>query len=182
MELEIVEQFRDVFGMRFLALHDEGNIVYNAYRVPDPQAPYPQDYVIDRDGIIRYWSWEYDPQVVIAMIDSLKDHSGIPGGEPSDDPARGRADLWLAQPAPNPFRPGREIRFWLRARTHARLAVYNSAGRLVRVLATGELGPGDCTAAWDGLDEHSRKVASGVYFIELSTPAARQTRRAVLLR
>ena len=56
MDFDVVGQFRDVFGMRFLALHDEGNTVYNGYRVADPQAPYPQDYVIDQapPGLKKY--------------------------------------------------------------------------------------------------------------------------------
>jgi hypothetical protein len=181
-ELDVVEQFRDVFGMRFLALHDEGNVVYNGYRVPDPVAPYPQDYVIDQDGIIRYWSWEYDPQVIIATIDSLLAHSGIAIDVPADGFAQQGGDLRLARPAPNPFGPATDIRFWLRTSTQARLAVYSPEGRLVRVLAAGDLGPGVCTARWDGLDRDGDRVASGVYFIDLSTRGARVTRRAVLLR
>jgi hypothetical protein len=83
-DFDVVEKFRDVFGMRFLALEDVGNSVYYAYRVPDAAAPYPQDYVIDQDGIVRYWSWEYDPQVIIALIDSLLDRASVEGGEVPD--------------------------------------------------------------------------------------------------
>ncbi|MFH1313832.1 MAG: FlgD immunoglobulin-like domain containing protein [Candidatus Eisenbacteria bacterium] len=184
-DFPIIEKFRDVFGMGFLALEDVGNTVYNAYRVPypeSPQMPYPQDYVIDQGGIIRYWSWEYDPQVIIATIDSLLELAGVPGDGPSHDTPTSQADIRLSPPAPNPFQPATDVRFWLAARTRVRLAVYGPAGRLVRVLDAGERGPGECIAAWDGMDESGHKAASGVYFIEISTPAGRQTRRAVLLR
>ena len=184
-EFPIVEKFRDVYGMGFLALEDVGNVVYNTYRVPypiSPQMPYPQDYVIDQDGIIRYWSWEYDPQVIIATIDSLLEHSGVPRDWPDDRPGKNQAGVELAPPVPNPFRPATEIRFRLPTRTQARLAVYGPDGRLVRVLAAGELGPVASTVRWNGLDRHGHKAASGVYFIDLSTPGARCTRRAVLLR
>ena len=184
-DFPIIEQFRDVFGMGFLALEDVGNAVYNAYRVPypeSPQMPYPQDYVIDQNGIIRYWSWEYDPQAIITTIDSLLEYAGVPGRGLSGGSDPGGAGIRLSPPAPNPFRPGTDIRFWLSARTHLRLAVYNPAGRLVRVLDEGERGPGDCLATWDGMDEYGHKAASGVYFIDLSTPTGHTSRRAVLLR
>ena len=45
--------------------------LYQTYRVPVPEAPYPQDYIIDQDGIVRYWSDEYDPQEIIKIIDQL---------------------------------------------------------------------------------------------------------------
>jgi hypothetical protein len=57
--------------MRFVGLQDVSDLVYQNYRVPDPEAPYPQDYVIDQDGIVRHWSWEYDPGEVTATIDDL---------------------------------------------------------------------------------------------------------------
>ncbi len=184
-DFEVIKKFRDVYGMGFLALEDVGNAVYNTYRVPypeSPQMPYPQDCVIDQNGIIRYWSWEYDPQVIIATIDSLLDNAGVPGDGPGGGTGTGQAAVRLAPPAPNPFRPGTEIQFWLSARTHVRLAVYSPTGRLVRILVDAERGPGECTATWNGLDEHGRKAASGVYFIDLSTSTERQSRRAVLLR
>ena len=179
--LSVGRDFRDIYGMRFLGLEDPGNNVYMTYRVPDAEAPYPQDYLIDPAGIIRYWSWEYDPQVLTATIDSLLARAGVPWEDPPvslGDPA----NLWLAPPAPNPFRPGTSLQFWLAARTSVRLAVYDTAGRLVRVLASGGRGPGLETAAWDGRDEAGREEASGVYFIELATEQERRSRRAVLLR
>ena len=65
-----MDQFIQVFGQRFVGLFDSIG-VYMTYRVPIPEAPYPQDYIIDRDGIVRYWADEYDPQEVIAVIDNL---------------------------------------------------------------------------------------------------------------
>jgi hypothetical protein len=63
-------EFVNVFGCRFPGLVDNG-YVYGTYRVPHPEAPYPQDYVIDQEGRIAYWSVEYDPQEVIRVIDRL---------------------------------------------------------------------------------------------------------------
>jgi hypothetical protein len=73
-------EFIDVFGQRFLGLIDPGSSVYFSYRVPNPGAPYPQDYIIDQDGNIAYWSDEYDPQRIISIIDGLLE-TGIEEGE-----------------------------------------------------------------------------------------------------
>ena len=63
-------EFIEVFGQRFTGLIDDQN-VYTTYRVPYPEAPYPQDYIIDQQGIVRYWSDEYDPQEIMRVIDGL---------------------------------------------------------------------------------------------------------------
>jgi len=63
-------EFIEVFGQRFIGLIDDQN-VYATYRVPYPEAPYPQDYIIDQQGIVRYWSDEYDPQEIMSVIDGL---------------------------------------------------------------------------------------------------------------
>jgi peroxiredoxin len=66
-----LRQFIEAFGVRLLALIDQGSTVYDQYRVPNPTAPYPQDYIIDQQGIVRYWNDAYDPQAVMRTIDRL---------------------------------------------------------------------------------------------------------------
>ena len=68
--LNQLSEFIDVFGMRFVGLIDQSG-VYQDYRVPNPEAPYPQDYIVDQDGIVRYWSDQYDAQAVIQTVDRL---------------------------------------------------------------------------------------------------------------
>ncbi len=72
-----LQTFVNVFGCRFPGLYDQGSSVYRNYRVPHPEAPYPQDYIIDRDGNVAYWSDEYDPQEIIRIIDRLLGSSQI---------------------------------------------------------------------------------------------------------
>ena len=63
-----------------------------------------------------------------------------------------------------------------------RLTVHDATGRLVRTLVNRVQGLGAYSVSWDGNDERSRPVASGVYFHHLQWNGRSETRRAVLLR
>jgi hypothetical protein len=91
-----MSEFRDVFGMRYVGLVDSSG-VYTTYRVPNPQAPYPQDYIIDQQGIVQYWADQFDPQEVIRVIDRLLS-SGV---EASGEWRMASSELAVS---PNPFR------------------------------------------------------------------------------
>jgi trimeric autotransporter adhesin len=65
--------------------------------------------------------------------------------------------------------------------TTAALAVYDVRGRVVRMLEKGRVEPGSHVATWDGRDATGQRVARGVYFVDLSTGNARQTRKLVLM-
>jgi len=172
--------FINIYGQRFIGLEDPGNLTYVDYGVPDPEAPYPMDFIIDQNGIVRYWSWEYDPQEIISTIDGLLATSvGSPAGRPPVSAGRG---VYLVPPTPNPTKRGSNVSFRLFAEGAASLGVYDLAGREVRTLIQENRPAGDYTAFWDGRDEGGRPVASGVYFMVLEANGDRQSRRAVLLR
>jgi hypothetical protein len=88
----------------------------------------------------------------------------------------------LHQNNPNPFNPNTAISFSLRERGRVSLAVYDVAGRLVRVLIDGvrEAGPHDVT--WDGRNRDGSAVTSGVYFYHLEAGEFVETKKMVLLR
>jgi len=175
----MLEEFRDVYGMRFVGLEDPGRNAYFDYRVPDPEAPYPQDIIIDQNGFIRYWSWEYDPQELITIIDGLLAVTGVDDPLPVPGPARVGLRLTAR---PNPFLAGTEIQFDLAGRAALRLPVHDVGGRRVRILIDGGRAAGAHTIGWDGRDQAGRVVAGGVYFIELSAGAERASRRVVVVR
>ena len=77
------------------------------------------------------------------------------------------ADYSLAQNFPNPFNPTTVIRFQLPLNGDVRLAIYNTAGQLVRTLAQGEMAAGNHSMTWDGMDDFGSRVASGVYLYRL---------------
>jgi flagellar hook assembly protein FlgD len=88
----------------------------------------------------------------------------------------------LAGASPNPFNPATEILFQLPAPTHASLAIYDVAGRMVRELASGFHEAGHHRVRWNGTDHGGRAVSSGVYFARLRASGVTQSRSLTLVR
>ena len=88
----------------------------------------------------------------------------------------------LAQNYPNPFNPNTTIRYELPKGCHVRLAVYDVAGRLVRVLVDEERTGGVHDIIWNGTDSRGLPVASGIYFYRLDAAETVITKKMALLR
>ncbi|MBN1825076.1 MAG: T9SS type A sorting domain-containing protein [Candidatus Eisenbacteria bacterium] len=97
-------------------------------------------------------------------------------------PARSGPEVRLLPNRPNPFNPATTIVFETAHAGEARLAVYDPAGRAVRVLAEGRVGAGIHEILWDGRDGRGRSAASGVYLVLLRTDGGSDARRIVLAR
>jgi len=177
---QVAQTFVDNFGVTFRVLLDAQGGVFNQYR-PGPGActsPFPLDFILDRDGIIRYWKCEYDPTAMRAVLEELlAGGSGVPAVEPAPPATR----LRLAA-APNPFHPFTRLRYELAAGGPADLAVHDAAGRCVRVLATGMAEAGRHQLLWDGRDGAGRPLGSGVYFVRLRMPGAEVSEKVSLVR
>jgi hypothetical protein len=90
--------------------------------------------------------------------------------------------LDLGQNSPNPFADLTSVSYSIPAPGHITLWVYDSAGRLVRTLAEGDLPAGRHRASWDGRDELQHPLPSGTYFFKLQSRGASATRKVILLR
>ena len=93
----------------------------------------------------------------------------------------------LLQNYPNPFNPETWIPYQLSEDTPVSVSIYDTTGKLVRTLSLGFQAAGfynsrSRAAYWDGRNEVGERVASGVYFYQLTTPAFQQTRRLVILK
>jgi len=89
----------------------------------------------------------------------------------------------LAQNYPNPFNPTTTISFSVRDNSHPfELNIYNIKGQLVRNLYKGLLDKGQHALIWDGNDDQSNPVASGVYMYRLSSGGRIETRKMVLMK
>ncbi|MDH4071341.1 MAG: T9SS type A sorting domain-containing protein, partial [Ignavibacteria bacterium] len=83
----------------------------------------------------------------------------------------------LEQNYPNPFNPTTTIRYDLPERAHVGLTVYNLNGELVTTLVDEERPAGIHKVVWD-----ARSLATGTYFIRLSTTAFVKTQKVILLK
>ena len=78
----------------------------------------------------------------------------------------------LLAPMPNPFRAGTEVRFAVPVGDDATVRVFDAAGALVRTLRGGPH-----AVHWDGRDKAGLDVASGVYFVQLTSGSTVETQR-----
>jgi len=104
------------------------------------------------------------------------------GVDPSLDAAP--RTLELAAPHPNPTRTGSTLSFAVPVAQNGaalELAVYDLAGRLVRVLVSGPARAGRATTTWDGRDGHGATVRGGVYLVRLKAGAVSLNRKLVVL-
>ena len=100
----------------------------------------------------------------------------------TDTPAAAQARVTgIGCIAPNPGHLPLRVDFTLARPGPARLAVYDLAGRELRVLASGVLAAGEHERTWDG-SGYAGVAAPGVYFLRLGSGNREVTRRIVLLR
>jgi len=83
----------------------------------------------------------------------------------------------LKQNYPNPFNPSTTIEFELPEAVYVNLQVYDILGRLVTTIVEGRQVAGLHRTVWDATG-----MASGIYFIRLTTPNKIQIRNAILMK
>ncbi|MBK8167569.1 MAG: T9SS type A sorting domain-containing protein [bacterium] len=93
-----------------------------------------------------------------------------------------RATAVLGTPYPNPFNPTITIPYSASDGANLKLAIYDVAGRMVRLLLSEAQSPGTYRLTWDGLDERGERVASGVYFVKLEHRGDADVERVVLVK
>jgi hypothetical protein len=83
---------------------------------------------------------------------------------------------------PNPFNPATAIRFELAKGGPVKLRIFDATGRTVRVLVDGPLAAGQQSLVWDGRNEASLPMASGVYYYQIETGGFSESRSMVLAK
>ncbi|HYW68830.1 MAG TPA: FlgD immunoglobulin-like domain containing protein, partial [bacterium] len=141
---------------------EQPRIHINLWQINGEEPASPQEVVLD--------AFNFFPADLTGVDDPTD------GGQSTERPAR------LLTARPNPFSPATTIGYSLREGTNAEIAVFDLAGRRVRTLVKGSVPAGEHEAVWDGLDDHGRPAASGVYFCRLRAGDALETRRMVLVR
>ena len=93
----------------------------------------------------------------------------------------------LLQNYPNPFNPETWIPYQLSEDSLVSVSIYDTTGQLVRNLSLGFQSAGFYNsqaraAYWDGRNALGERVASGIYFYQLTTASFQQTRRLVIVK
>lgn len=83
---------------------------------------------------------------------------------------------------PNPFNPSTKLSFELAAPAHARLKIFDAAGRLVTTLVDEQRAMGRHEIVWNGQNSAGLSVASGVYLYRLEAGEVVQTKRMMLVK
>jgi hypothetical protein len=124
-----------------------------------------------------------DPERNTMTVDWVRAWELIPGEAAVDkkkiDPLM---NCRLEQNYPNPFNPLTTIEYMLPADGRVQLSIFNSRGRLVRVLRNGLQQAGVHRVVWDGRDDLGYDSASGVYICRLDINHSFFSRKMILMR
>jgi hypothetical protein len=93
----------------------------------------------------------------------------------------------LLQNYPNPFNPETWIPYQIREPAEVVIRIYNATGQLVRTLDLGQRSAGfylgrTRAAYWDGLNSAGEKVASNIYFYQITAGNFSAARKMVILK
>ena len=110
------------------------------------------------------------------------DESSACGNPVGDDPEVPSYVNRLDQNFPNPFNGTTTIRYSIESKCAVDMRIYDTAGRLIKILEQRTLEPGRYETIWRGVDNADRAVASGIYFCRIKTASFSQTRKIVYLR
>ncbi len=83
----------------------------------------------------------------------------------------------LSQNYPNPFNPETHIKFMLYRKSRVKIAIYNSAGQLVKQLLNEVKPAGSYEILWN-----AQRLGSGMYFIKVTADGYSQVRKALLVK
>ncbi|MFH1896801.1 MAG: T9SS type A sorting domain-containing protein [Candidatus Desantisbacteria bacterium] len=157
----------------------------------DRNAPMLYPEAVDHARYVQAYQAMYD------MIGELPETEGVAkikqalqGFMDAGVGANGRLPLQLTdllQNYPNPFNPECWIPYELSEQTHVIIRIYNISGQLIRVLDEGIQAAGrhisqEQAVYWDGRNDDSDEVASGVYFYQMNVNGRVMTKRAVVLK
>lgn len=88
----------------------------------------------------------------------------------------------LYQNFPNPFNPATRIRFSLPKPMHVKIKIFDSIGRLIKVLADESLVEGTHFREWSAEDNRGIRVPSGVYLYRLESEMGVISGKMILIK
>jgi hypothetical protein len=88
----------------------------------------------------------------------------------------------LFQNEPNPFSPRTTIKFSLAQSGPVEIVIYDVNGRQVRKLVDERMDPGFYSVVWDGTNDSSHRVGSGVYWSQMKAGSFVSNKKLVVLK
>ena len=145
---------------------------------------------LDGDGIVEIipqyllnkgWQESWENRSVFLKRDKLSDIDEESIIYPSE--------YNLLQNFPNPFNPQTKIKYVVSSDSKINIRIYNTLGKEIKELINDTRSSGEYEINWDGTDNFSKKVSSGVYFITMEVNSLsnnflpfRKTIKSVLLK
>ena len=154
----------------------------SSFRILSPHNPRMITYFVEGYHDLPLEPEEPDPPSLFhnSVTGTVVGPAGTVGGV--DEAPLPSAIAELRPPTPNPARATVSVTFCLPEPSHVVLAVYDAAGRRVRVLVGGDRPSGIYSSSWNGYDEHGRRASAGVYSYQLRVGGkAAGTRRMVIV-
>ena len=149
-------------------LSDSGPISSAAYRWDGEQLLFHADQLTERDHTLHVRVTDNAGNV--DTLNFSTQNSGSP------------QSFSLLQNFPNPFNPSTSIPLTVQSQQPVYLAVYNSTGQRVRLLADRPFTPGRHVLQWDAHDDEGHPVSSGIYLYRLKVDGQVQMRKMTLMR
>jgi len=167
--LATIEEFIADQGITFPVLHDNAG-VYGDYNLPGSESPYPRDFILDADGVIRLAKTEYEPGLMIAVIESLlADLTSVVEPNPPTIPL----SPVLLSIYPNPFNPEVQIKLILSKTGLVKIDLIDIRGRIVStILHEKSVSVGEHTFSFSGAG-----LSSGVYFVRTELDGVAETQK-----
>jgi hypothetical protein len=117
------------------------------------------------------------------MVDDVMIHIGeLQTGITNKETDRTAADFVLNDNYPNPFNPETTIEYELPQAGPVRLEVYNILGQKIKTLIDQNQVAGVHRVVWNGKNELSEAVASGIYLYRIQSQDFEATKRMLLIR
>jgi len=173
----------DVYNNRVIEFNPWGYpmLVFGVQGDSAGQFKLPHGIALDSDGKYLYISDTYNNRVQKFLLRF----------EPQEKFAGGTMTLGdkllncfaLKQNYPNPFKEKTKINYYIGHEVkNVALKIYDTSGRLIKILINEVQAPGKYTIIWDGKDEMGRNISSGIYFCELKSGDFRKTRKMIRLK
>ncbi|MCB5231178.1 MAG: T9SS type A sorting domain-containing protein [Candidatus Cloacimonas sp.] len=83
---------------------------------------------------------------------------------------------------PNPFNPETSISFELKSEESVLIEIYNMRGQKVRTLVNNRLSAGSHSLEWNGKDDNSQEVGSGIYFYKMVAGDYSSTKKMIMMK